>query len=536
MAKIKLLYNGNANLKALGVPIEYTPEQFKEYVKCKNDPLYFMNRYCYIVSLDQGSVLFKTHPYQDRLVESIHNNRFVLGKIGRQMGKTITIACYLIHYAMFNDNKEICILANKASAAREVLSRVQFAYEYLPSWLQQGIKTWNKGNVELENGSKIYTGATTASGPRGKSISLLYIDEAAIIENGVADAFFASTYPTISSGKESKIIMTSTPLGFNHFWKFWNESENGRNAFKRVDAHYTEHPDRTEEWAAGMLEILGPLKFNQEILCHWLGSSATLIDANAISNLSAKKPLTSKDGLDIFENPIVGSPSEGTTDAVYCMVVDVSKGVGGDYSAFCVIDITSVPYRLVARFRSNTMPPLILPTMIHRVATEYNKAYVLCEINTSEQVAYILHNELEYENLMTVKRTQRGQEISQGFAGGTLAMGVTTDKKVKRIGCSNFKSLVEEGKIQFWDSVLISEISTFIEKKDSFSADDGYTDDVVMTMVLFAWLTTQPYFKDLNNVDLRKALYESQMEQLESNMTPFGIILDGREEDPVWDF
>jgi len=536
MAKIKLMYNGNANLKAVGVPIQYTAEQFQEYLKCKNDPVYFIKTYCTIVSLDKGAVNFDMHPYQIRLVDAIHNNRFTLGKIGRQMGKTITVACYLIHFAIFNDNKEICILANKASAAREVLSRVQYAYEYLPTWLQQGIKTWNKGNIELENGSKIYTGATTASGPRGKSIALLYIDEAAIIENGVADAFFASTYPTISSGKESKIIMTSTPLGFNHFWKFWNDSETKKNNFVRVEAHYTEHPDRTEKWAKEMLEILGPLKFNQEVLCHWLGSSATLIDGNTISKLSAKSPIYSKDGLDIFESPIMGDPEEGTPEHVYCMVVDVSKGSGKDYSAFCVMDITSVPYRMVARFRSNTMPPLMLPTLVHRVATEYNKAYVLCEINTADQVAHILHYELEYENMMTVKRTQRGQEISQGFAGGTLAMGVATDKKVKRIGCSNFKSLVEEGKLLFWDAVAINEISTFIEKKDSFAADDGYNDDVVMTMVLFAWLTSQSYFKDLNNVDLRKALYEQQMETLEANMTPFGFVLDGREEDMPLNF
>jgi hypothetical protein len=535
MAKIKLFYNGNANLKPVGIPIQFTAEQAAEYIKCKQDPIYFIKTYCTIVSLDRGAVNFDMHPYQERLVNAIHNNRFVLGKIGRQMGKTITVACYLIHYAIFNDSKEICILANKAAAAREVLSRVQFAYEYLPTWLQQGIKTWNKGNIELENGSKIYTGATTASGPRGKSISMLYIDEAAIIENGVADSFFAATYPTISSGKNSKIIQTSTPLGFNHFWKFWNDSEEGRNKYVRVEAHYKEHPDRTDEWAKEQLMQLGQLKFNQEVLCHWLGSSATLIDSNTIGKLSAKTPIFSKDGLDIFENPIKND-GDGTADGVYCMVVDVSKGLGADYSAFCVMDITKIPYRMVARFRSNSMPPMMLPTMIHRVATEYNKAYVLCEVNSSEQVAHILHYELEYENMMTVKRTQRGQEISQGFAGGALAMGVNTDKKVKRIGCFNFKSLVEEGKLLFWDAVAISEISTFIEKKESFAADDGYTDDVVMTMVLFAWLTTQDYFKDLNNVDIRKALYEQQMAALEANMTPFGFIMDGREEEMPLNF
>lgn len=524
-------YNNNQNLKSCGVPVQYTQHQMMEYIKCKNDPLYFMNTYCYIVSLDAGLTKFSTHPYQDRLVDAIHNNRFVLGKIGRQMGKTITVACYLIHYALFNDSKEIAILANKAAAAREVLARFQLTYEYLPEWLQQGVKTWNKGNVELENGCKVYTSATTASGPRGKSISLLYIDEAAIIENGVADAFFASTYPTISSGSQSKIIQTSTPLGFNHFWKFWNDSENGRNKYVRVEAHYSEHPDRTEEWAAEQLMQLGQLKYNQEVLCHWLGSSATLIDANVIANLSAKNPIYSKDGLVVFDEPNTGDTSTGEPPHVYTMVVDVSKGTGSDYHAFCVMDVTTVPYKMVARFRSNTMAPLVLPNLIHKVAVDYNNAFVLMEINTSEQVAYILHSEMEYENILMVKRTQRGQEISQGFAGGTLAYGVTTDKKVKRVGCTNFKSLVEEGKLLFWDAQAITEISTFIEKKESYAADDGYTDDVVMTMVLFSWLTTQAYFKDLNNIDLRRALYNQQMEQLEANMTPFGFILDGREED-----
>lgn len=464
----------------------------------------------------------------------MQDNRFVLAKIGRQLGKTISVACYILHSILFNDVYNVCIMANKGSAAREVLSRIQFAYEYLPEWLQQGVKTWNKGNIELENKSSVYTAATTISGPRGKSINMLYVDEAAIIPNNIFDEFYASSYPTISSGKETKVVMTSTPLGYNHFWKLWNDAENKRNNYVTVEAHWSENPDRDQKWADEQLKQLKQLKFNQEVLCHWLGSSATLIDANTLGSLSAMPPIFSKDGLDVFEYPV---RRVNDHDNIYVLVADTSKGGGNDYSAFSVVDITSVPYRLVARFRDCHMSPLIFPNLIYKVATEYNNAYVLLETNSCEQVAYILHNEFEYENILQVRRTQRGQEVGGGFGnGGVMQFGVNTDKKVKRHGCFNLKSLLEEKKLLVFDEIAIAELSTFVEVKQSFAADEGYNDDVVMTLVLFAWLTTQDFFRDVNNIDIRKALYDQQMENMEQALTPFGFIIDGREEETLANF
>jgi hypothetical protein len=395
-------------------------------------------------------------------------------------------------------------------------------YENLPHWLQQGVITWNKGDVELENKSLVFTAATTASGIRGKSVNLLYVDEAAIIPNQVAEEFFTSVYPTISAGQTTKILLSSTPLGYNHFWKFWNDAENGRNGFTPLFIPYWEIPGRDDKWAAEQKAMLGELKYNQEVACKFLGSSLTLISADVIAKMPVDPIIYTKDGLDVYVKPQAGH--------TYCMVCDVAKGVGGDYSAFQLIDITEVPYRTVAKYRKNDISPLLYPNVIYKVGKEYNEAYVLIEINSSEQVAHILYSELEYENLLFVNRHTMGQYIGGGFGGGKTQLGVNTDKKIKRIGCHNFKSLIEENKLLVTDADTISEISTFIEVKGSYAADEGYHDDLVMPLVLFGWVTTQPYFKDLNNVNLREIMYKKQIQAIEEELTPFGFYDDGSPE------
>lgn len=514
-------YNANPNLKAAGVEVAFTQENIQEYIKCSQDPVYFVDNYCYIVTLDHGIQQFKLYDCQKEKIETIHNNRKVIIMEGRQQGKTTTAAAYILWYTIFQSDKQVAILANKASTAREILSRYQLMYENLPLWMQQGVKTWNKGDVELENGSKVFTAATTAAGIRSKSVNLLYIDEAAIIPNNVAESFFTSVYPTISAGKTTKILITSTPLGYNHFWKFWNDSENGRNDFVSLFIPYHRIPGRDEAWAEEQRRQLGDLKFNQEVLCKFLGSSLTLIDANTIANLSADRVIHSKDGLELTAYPQSGHQ--------YVIVADVAKGVGGDYSAFTIIDMTDVPYRMVGKYRSNKISPVLYPNVIHKVACDYNNAYVLIEINISEQVAYILHDELMYENIIFVNRTTMGQVVSGGFGGGKVQFGVNTDKRVKRTGCHNFKAMLEEKKLIVNDMDTISEISTFIETKGSYAADEGYHDDLVMPLVLFGWLTTNSYFKELSNKDinLRKAMFEKQMQAIEDELTPFGFIDDG---------
>ena len=521
-------YNSNSNLKAAGQNIGYTKEQLEEYLKCAEDPIYFINNYCQIVTLDHGMQLFKLFPCQVNKINVIHRNRMVILMEGRQQGKTTTSAAYILWYTIFQDAKTVAILANKASAAREVLDRYQIMYESLPMWLQQGVVTWNKGDVELENRSKVFTSATTTSGIRGKTVNMLYIDEAAIIPNGVADQFFASVYPTISSGSDTKILLSSTPLGYNHFWKFWNDAEKGRNGFVPLFIPYWEIPGRDQAWADNQHRLLGDLKFNQEVLCKFLGSSLTLVSANSIAQMSAGDIVFQKDGLDVYEKPVRTDAMEGTTERVYCLVADTAKGVGGDYSAFVVVDMTELPYRVVAKYRDNKISPLLYPSVIQKVATEYNKAYVLIEINSSEQVADILYNEYEYDNIIMVNRSGDGQVISGGFGGGRTQLGVVTDKRIKRIGCSNFKTLVEEKRLLIPDADIISEISTFIQIKNSYAADEGYHDDLVMPLVLFSWATTNTYFKEMSNINIRHLIYENQMKMIEQDLTPFGFFDDGQ--------
>lgn len=531
-------YMGNANLKRVGVPISYTEEQILEIQKCAEDPVYFIDNYCYIVTLDHGIQQFKLYDCQKKKIRTIHDNRRIIIMESRQAGKTTTSAAYILWYTLFQADKNVAILANKEKTSREILSRYQLMYENLPIWMQQGVKVWNKGDVELENGSKVFTAATTAAGIRSKSVNLLYIDEAAIIPNNIADQFFTSVYPVVSAGQTTKILITSTPLGYNHFWKFWNDAENGRNGFTSLFIPYWEIPGRDEKWAEEQRRVLGDVKYNQEVLCKFLGSALTLIRADVIEQMSYMPPVLQDSGLDVYEYPILGSKDDKgkvvEKQHSYVIVADTAQGVGGDYSAFVVIDVTEVPYKVVAKYRDNTIAPLVYPSVIYKVASQYNMAYVLLEVNTSEQVAHILYQEYEYENILFVSKTTKGQQVTGGFAGaGKTRVGVVTDRKVKRIGCFNFKSLLEEKKLLIFDADIISEISTFIERKNSFEADEGYHDDLVMPLVLFGWLTTNPYFKEITDVNLRQAIYEEKIKQIEEEMLPVGFLDDGQHEELV---
>ena len=518
-------YNGNSNLKQIGFEVQYTKEQVEELMKCMRDPIYFIETYCKIVSLDQGLVPFKLYDCQKEKVLTILNNRKVILMEGRQQGKTITSAACILHYTLFNESKTVAVLANKSSAAREVLSRYQLMYENLPMWMQQGVKTWNKGDVELENGSKVFTAATAASGIRGKSVNWLYIDEAAIIPNTVAEDFFTSTYPTIMSGETTKVLLSSTPLGYNHFWKFWNDAEQGKNDFIRLFIPYWKIPGRTEKWAEEQKAILGEIKFNQEVLCTFLGSSHTLISADTLSKMSPKAPVFSKpeEGLDYLEQPVKGRR--------YFTTVDTSRGVGGDYSAFTVVDITEFPYRVVAKYRNNKISPLLYPSMVERVSKDFNNAYVLLEINDiGQQVADILYRDLEYENVVMVSSDSKtGQFLSGGFGGGSSMVGVRTTKSVKRIGCSSIKTLIENQKLLIHDADIISEFSTFVEVRDTHMADEGYHDDLVMTLVLFGWAFHDPYFRTITDINQRQSIFEDQIKMIEDDLTPFGFHSTGTE-------
>ena len=515
-------YHGNPNLKPLAYQHDFSQEEIEEYIKCKNDPVYFIENYVKIITLDSGLQPFKLYDCQKKKVDCIMNNRRVVLMEGRQQGKTVTSAACILHYTIFEEDKTVAIMANKSAAAREVLNRYQIMYENLPIWMQQGVKTWNKGDVELENNSKVLTAATTAAAIRGKSVNWLYIDEAAIIPNNVADEFFTSVYPTISAGETTKILLTSTPLGYNHFWKFWNESLEGVNGFENMFIPYYEIPGRDDKWLEEQKQLLGDVKFNQEVMCEFLGSTNTLINAQTIQRLSTKDPEFTNNGLDIYESP--------QENHYYAITVDTSRGIGGDYSAFVVVDITEMPYKVVAKYRDNKIAPMLYPDIIGKVGKDYNNAFILVEVNDiGQQVVEILHQEIEYENILSTVNEQQKQYVSPGF-GKSTKHGVTTSKQVKRQGCFAFKSLLEEQKMLVFDEHIIHEISTFTEKGNTYQADEGYHDDLVMCLVLFGWLSSQQFFKDMTDSNTREGLYKQQMGDIETNLTPF-IRLDGQEEE-----
>jgi hypothetical protein len=519
------IYLGNPLLKKANVDIQFTQDQVKEFIKCKDDPVYFANNYIKIVSVDEGLIPFEIYPFQEKLIKNFHSHRFNICKMPRQSGKSTTVVSYLLHYVVFNDNVNVGILANKASTAKDLLGRLQKSYENLPKWMQQGVQVWNKASLELENGSKIIAASTSASAVRGMSFNIIFLDEFAFIPNHIADEFFSSVYPTISSGKTTKVIIVSTPKGMNHFYRLWHNAERGRNEYIPTEVHWSEVPGRDAVWKAQTISNTSEQQFQQEFECDFLGSSDTLISSAKLKSLIFEDPIQKNKGLDVYFNPI--------EDRSYFITVDVARGTENDYSAFIVFDITEFPWRVVAKYKNNQIKPMLFPSIISDVAKAYNQSYILVEINDiGEQVANILHFDLEYENvLMCAMRGRAGQIVGQGFSGSKSQLGIKMSKTVKKIGCSNLKTLIEDDKLIFSDYEIISELTTFIQKNHSFEAEQGANDDLAMCLVIFAWLVVQPYFKEMTDNDVRKRIYDEQRNQIEQDMAPFGFIIDGLDDD-----
>lgn len=515
------VYLGNPLLKKANTKIEFTQEQIQEFIKCKHDPVYFARNYIKIVSVDEGLVNFNLYKFQEKLVKRFHKNRFNICLMPRQTGKSTTVVSYLLHYAVFNDNVNIGILANKAAIAKELLARFQTAYENLPRWMQQGILSWNKGSLELENGSKVLAASTSASAVRGMSFNIIFLDEFAFIPNHIADQFFASVYPTISSGKSTKVIIVSTPHGMNHFYRMWHDAERKKNEYVTTAVHWKEVPGRNETWKKQTIANTSEEQFKVEFECEFLGSVDTLISPTKLRNLVYEDPIRKNKGLDVYENP--------KEENNYLITVDVARGISHDYSAFIVVDITEFPYKIVAKYRNNQIKPMLFPNIIHEMAKAYNQAYVLVEVNDiGDQVSNILYFDLEYENiLMCSMRGRAGQVVGSGFSGKKSQLGVRMTSTVKKLGCSNLKTLIEDDKLVTSDYEIISELTTFIQKGRSFEAEDGCNDDLAMCLVIFSWLVAQDYFKEMTNNDVRKKIYEEQKNQIEQDMAPFGFISDG---------
>ena len=521
MASQQDIYLGNPNLKKANVPTNFTPKQVKEFIKCSQDPVHFIQNYIKIVSLDKGLVPFDMYDFQVDMVKKFDEDRFNIAKLPRQSGKSTIVTSYLLWYVIFNDNVNVAILANKAATAREMLGRLQLSYENLPKWMQQGIVGWNKGSLELENGSKILAASTSASAVRGMSFNVIFLDEFAFIPNHIADQFFSSVYPTISSGKSTKVIIISTPHGMNMFYKLWHDAERGKNEYTTTEVHWSQVPGRDAKWKEQTIANTSEQQFRVEFECEFLGSVDTLIAPSKLRTLIYSEPDKSSGGLDVFVDPIQGHD--------YVITVDVARGVSKDYSAFIVVDITEFPHAVVAKYRNNEIKPMIFPSIIQDIGTKYNDAFVLCEVNdVGDQVASILNFDLEYKNLlMCSMRGRAGQIVGQGFSGKKTQLGLKMSKTVKKVGSLNLKTLIEENKLLFTDYDILNELTTFIQKANSFEAEEGCHDDLAMCLVIYAWLVAQDYFKELTDQDVRKRLYDEQKNQIEQDMAPFGFMSDG---------
>jgi hypothetical protein len=519
-------YRDNPLLKRAGVQHQYTEAQLEEYIKCSKDPVYFAKKYIKIVNVDEGLMNFKMWDFQEEMIRLFRDNRFVITKCPRQVGKTTTTVAYLLHATIFSDSQSVAILANKGSLARDILAKYQLAYENLPMWLQQGIVTWNKGNVELENGSKLIAASTSSSAVRGGSFNIVFLDEFAFVPGNIANEFFNSVYPVISSGKTTKIIIVSTPNGMNLFYKLWMDAINKKNNYVTFEIHWSQVPGRDAKWREETIRNTSERQFAQEFETEFLGSSNTLIAGGKLQRLVYRDPTHIYDLLKIYEEP-VKEVDGAVKDHIYCITVDVSEGRNLDCSAFSVIDISETPYKQVATYKSSSISPILFPTVIYNTAKLYNDAYVLVEINNTPQVADIIHSDLEYENLWKVfTGNKKPQQLSAGFARG-VQLGLKMSPQVKKIGCANLKTLIEGDKLLIQDFDTYSELTTFVAEKNSFAAEEGANDDLVMSLVIFAWATTQKYFREIVSHDLRKQFQLETMNQVDEITPPTFVADDG---------
>lgn len=523
MSKKDLGYLGNPKLRKAHIQLTLTQEQVKEYARCEADPVYFTRHYMKIVALGRGIVPFDLYDFQEDMIQKFIDNRFVICKIPRQSGKSITTIAFLLHSILFNENYNIAILAHKGAAANGLLARLKLAYENLPQWLQHGIIEWNKGNIELENGSKIGAFATSADGLRSGSYDIILLDEFAFVPNNIAEDFFTSTYPVISAGDKTKIIIVSTPKGMNHFYEMWIKAEEKKSEFIPIEVHWSAVPGRDQAWKEKTIRNTSPEQFQQEFETEFLGSSSTLISSSKLKQLilKARDPIAKDfDGhLDIYEMP--------REDRTYAITVDVAEGLELDYSAFSVFDVTEIPYVQVAKYRNKKIAPVLYPAHIVTAGRAYNDAFVLVEINSiGLQVADIMHYELDYENLIKIEtKGKLGQTHTPGFKK-KIAFGLKQSVQTKNIGCTNLKSLIENDKLIIHDTHTIRELTSFSVENKTYKAEEGSNDDLAMTLVNFGWLTSQRYFKEEIQSNIRKVLQEEQLKLMDTDLVPFGIVDD----------
>lgn len=505
-------YKGNPRLKRAGESIDCTREQFIEYIKCLNDPVYFIRNYMKIINVDKGLMNFEMYGWQEEMVGTVLNNRFTIAKIARQSGKSSIVTGIILWSILFQEEYSIAMLAHKEAQAKELLARIKMAYEHLPLWMQQGIKNWSKTHIELENGSEVMASATSSSAIRGNSVNMVYLDEFAIVEKNIQEDFFASVYPTISSGKSTKIVITSTPKGMDKFYEIWQKAEKGKNDYKIVDIPWYANPGRDEKFKQETIKNTSLHTWRAEFECQFLGSNLTLIDGEYLAKMETDDPISMSDdgSLHVFKEPVKGH--------TYVLTADVARGIGGDYSAFTVVDTTDEIAEVVATFYNNSIRPVMFPQVIYRMAMHYNQAYLLIETNDlGEDVADSLYWDLEYENILCVvkqKRTKTPRVSLAGMMERQAAFGLKMTSPVKKVGCATLKTIVEKDRLIIHDNRIKQELASFVEKNDSFKAEPGKHDDLAMSLVLFAWLTRQEIYKDLCAKQFQRSLQDENAEDI----------------------
>lgn len=512
-------FRGNDKLRPAGIPVEMTAEQMREYIKCMEDPVYFCDRYIKIIDVDTGLIDFHPYDYQKKMIQTFDKKRFSVVMAPRQCGKTTAVAGFIIWSLLFKPAYAMGVMANIMSKAQGILERVELAYENLPKWMQQGVKVWNKRSILLENDSSVFASATTAAGLRSNSLSCILLDEFAHVARNIQLAFFTSTYPVITSGTETKVIMISTPNGMEMFAKTWADAKEKKNGYTPIQVHWWDTPGRDKAWKEEVIRNTSKDQFRVEYECQIVGSTNTLIDPNVLMTLRAREPIRKTDDIAIFEEPIKGH--------VYMLVADSARGIGGDYSAFVVVDITKMPYRLVATYRDNTIKPIQYPNYINHAAQIYNEAYVLPETNDGTQIVDLLIDELNCPNVLTTASSGRAGVILEGES--KPMPGIRTTKGVKRMGCFNLKTLVENQKIVIESQDVISELCSFTSQHNSFEAELGTHDDLVMCLVLFSWASAQAAFKEISGTERASLenISEENLTHMEKEKLVIGLVNAG---------
>lgn len=537
MAQYDRGFLGNIRIRSSGTPIQWTPHLLQEFERCSRDPRYFFENYVYIKNVDMEElVLFKPRNYQLEMLDKMLTHRNVIVKLPRQCGKTTLTAAVLLWHLIFHRNFSILIAAHKGDKARDVLTNVKEMYEALPDFLQHGVESWNKGSIQLETGSRIRATATSGSAARGDVYNMVYLDEFAFVAKHVADEFVKSVIPTVSSGKTTKIFITSTPKGLNLFYDMWRAATNPdpekRSGYAWVEIKWNDVPGRDEQFRKNIISQFGQEYFDQEYGAEFLGSSRTLISGAKLVGMAhgIVNPIEENNNTRIF--------LKAQKDHTYAMTVDVSEGLGGDYSAIVVFDISELPYKIAAVFKSNVIHPMALPGMVYDLAMTYNEALVLVEANFGQQVGEILYTDLEYENLIFTTKGKTGPQakqdrISGGFSGRSR-VGIAWTKNSKRIGCTNLKTLIEQDQLTVPCLWIYEELKRFVVVKESYAGEDGH-DDLAMCLVLFGWMCDQGYVRDSTDVHLRGKIKDLNQALIEEQMFPLGWTVRAGEEDEFFE-